>query len=286
MLCLSVKYTFGATTSYYTKSAKGVKTSRMNSVSIIVVSACLLHPVFLRPSAPGLACDAPELVCRAAANQDRSLYVRDRCRYEQRIRIERFKLKNGEEKMEEVRKTAAMVEPAEEADKTGRTPVVVRVTEDSDKNGKPKDKVDQDAKTFLSFGAILDLAFFPLLPEKIGDYTFQEVIAERKNEKWYRFFPKPYVLDRPLASGIVQLEPATGEVLTVKIEGLHNLESVDKNARKLRSFNATIDYSQFDGTLRMPTLASGGGVSEIPRFEGSFRFKFEEGRYLIVRRID
>src|SRR5262245_18793199 len=231
-------------------------------------------------------CEAPELICKASANQDRSLFVRDRCRYEQRIHIERFKMKDGGEKMEELRDTGASVEPAERPDKTGRTPVVVRVTSDTDKNGRPKDKVDPDAPTFLSFGAVLDLAFFPLLPENIPAYSFQELVSQRRTEKWYRFAPKPNVFDKPLASGVVQVDMQTGEVLTIKIESLHNLEALDKNARKLKSFNATIDYSQFDGVLRMPTLASGGGVSEISRFECQFRFKFEEGRYLVVRKID
>lgn len=231
-------------------------------------------------------CNAPALICMAAKNQDRSLYVRDRCRYEQRIRVERFKTKGGSEKLEELRETVATVEPAQKPDKSGRTPVVVRVTADTDKKGNPKRNVDEDAVTLLSFGAVFDLAFFPLLPEKLRDYRFQEMIAQRKNEKWYRFIPRPDVTDKPLASGVVQLDPLTAEVLTIQIEGLHNLESLDKNARKLRSFAATIDYSQFDGVLRMPTLASGRGVSEISRFEGHFKFKFEEGRYAVVARID
>ena len=231
-------------------------------------------------------CNAPELICKAAANQDRSLYVRDRCRYEQRIHIERFKQKGSDERMEETRDTGATVEPAEQPDKTGQTPVLVRITADTDKRGRPKDRVDPNAVTFLSFGAVLDLAFFPLLPEKIASYQFEELVAQRKTERWFRFVPKAEVIDRPLASGTVQLDQQTGEVLTIKIESLHNLEVLDKNAKKLRSFNATIDYSQFDGVLRMPTLAQGGGVSEVPRFEGQFRFKFEEGKYLVVRKID
>jgi hypothetical protein len=239
-----------------------------------------------RPGSKPDTCDAPELICKAAANQDRSLYVRDRCRYEQRIHIERFKLRGTEERIEETRDTGATVEPAEQPDKTGRTPVVVRITSDTDKNGRPKDRVDPNAVTFLSFGAVLDLAFFPLLPENIASYSFQELVSQRKTEKWYRFVPKANLLDRPLASGTVQLDMQTGEVLTIKIEALHNLEALDKNAKKLRSFNATIDYSQFDGVLRMPTLALGGGLSEVSRFEGQFRFKFEEGKYLVVRKID
>lgn len=244
-----------------------------------------LGPVISPPLASD-DCDAPDLICKAAANQDRSLYVRDHSRYEQRLRVERFKLRNGEEKMEEIRETSVIVEPGEGADKTGKVPVVVRVISDTDKRGNPKSRIKEDERTMLSFGAIWDLAFFPLLPEKIGHYNYQEVVATRKNEKWYRFVPKPEVTSIPLASGIAQLDPETGEVLTIKIEALHNLDAIDKEASKLRSFNATIDYSQFEGALRMPTLASGMGVSGIRRFEGNFRFRFEEGRYRIVSKIN
>jgi hypothetical protein len=231
-------------------------------------------------------CKAPELICKAAANQDRSLYVRDRCRYEQKIRVERFKMKDGKENMEEVRETTVVVQPQKQPDKTGRTLIDVQVVEDTDKNGNPKDRINPDDKTLLSFGSVWDLAFFPLLPEKIGFYNYQELVAERKNEKWYRFIAKPEITDQLLASGVVMLDPETGEVLTVKIESLHNLAALDKNAGKLKSFFATIDYSQFEGALRIPTLASGGGVSEIPKFGGNFRFKFSEGKYRPVAKID
>jgi hypothetical protein len=231
-------------------------------------------------------CNAPELVCKATANQDRSLYFRDRCRYEQKIRVERFKVKDGAEKREELRETEVVVEPTGKSDKTGQMPVEARVISDTDKNGNPKSKVKEDDRTLLSFGAVWDLVFFPLLPEKVGYYNFQEVVSDRRHEKWYRFVPKPEVIDTPLASGVVMLDPATGEVLTIKIESVHNLEVLDKEASKLRSFNATIDYSQYEGVLRMPTLASGTGVSGIRRFEGSFRFKFEEGKYRPVLKID
>jgi hypothetical protein len=231
-------------------------------------------------------CKGPELICKAASNQDRSLYMRDRCRYEQKIRIERYRLKDGQEKMEETRETSVTVEPSGKPDKTGQTPVIVSVISDTDKNGNPKRNVNEGERTLLSVGAIWDLAFFPLLPEKIKYYNFQEVVADRKNEKWFRFVPKADATSVPLASGIVMLDPRTGEVLTVKIEGLQNLEALDKEASKLKTFNATIDYSQFEGALRLPTLASGSGVSSIRRFEGNFRFRFEEGKYRIVNKVD
>ena len=251
-----------------------------------VFAMFLAATLILAQVASAQDCKAPELICKAASNQDRSLYMRDRCRYEQKIRLERYKLNNGQEKMEETRETSVTVEPAGKPDKTGQTPVIVRVIADTDKQGNPKRSINEEERTLLSVGAIWDLAFFPLLPEKIKFYNFQEVIAERKNEKWFRFVPKADATGVPLASGVVMLDPRTGEVMTVKIEALHNLDVLDKEASKLRTFNATIDYSQFEGALRLPTLASGSGVSGIRRFEGNFRFRFEEGKYRIVDKIN
>ena len=256
------------------------------NISTLILLMSLTLSSFATNSLSGTECKAPELICKAASNQDRSLYVRDRCRYEQKIRVERFRLKDGKENFEEIRETTVVVQPQKQPDKTGRTLVDVQVVEDTDKKGNPKDRINPDEKTLLSFGSIWDLAFFPLLPEKLEFYNFQELVAERKNEKWYRFIAKPEITDQLLASGIVMIDPQSGEVLTVKIESLHNLSSLDKNAGKLKSFYATIDYSQFEGALRIPTLASGGGVSEIPKFGGNFRFKFSEGKYRPVAKID
>ena len=238
------------------------------------------------PGAAAQNCKAPDLICKAAANQDRSLYFRDHCRYEQKIHVERFKLKGSDEKMDETRDTTVIVEPARKPDKSGETPVNVRVTSDTDKKGTPKSKIKEDEPTLLSFGAVWDVAFFPLLPERVGFYDYQEVVANRKNERWFRFIPRSEVTDKALASGVAQLDALTGEVLTIKIEGLHNLDVLDKEADKMRTFSATIDYNQFEGTLRMPTLAKGSGVSGIRRFEGNFRFQFEEGRYVPLFKLE
>src|SRR6476646_5783378 len=94
-------------------------------------------------------CDAPELICKAAANQDRSLYFRDHCRYEQKIHIERYRVKGDKEATEELRDTTVTVEPAKKPDKTGETPVVVRVTSDTDKKGNPKQNVKEGEPTLL-----------------------------------------------------------------------------------------------------------------------------------------
>jgi len=251
---------------------------------LIVVSLVIIALGAVNASAQ--TCDAPDLICKAGANQDRSLYFRDHCRYEQKIHVERNKVKGDKESPEELRDTTVTVEPAQKPDKTGKTPVIVRVVADTDKKGNPKDRIRQDEPTLLSFGAVWDVAFFPLLPELLKFYNFQEVVAERKNERWFRFVPKPDVTNAALASVIVQLDPQSGEVLTIKIEGLHNLDALDKEANKMKSFNATIDYNQYEGTLRMPTLASGSGVSGIRRFEGNFKFRFEEGKYVPMFKLE
>jgi len=253
---------------------------------LLVASIALPLVVVAHAAATADDCKAPELVCKAAANQDRSLYFRDHCRYQQKIHIERFKSKPDGEQMEELRDTTVSVEPARQPDKTGQTPVNVKVLADTDKKGNPRGSVKEDERTLLSFGAVWDLAFFPLLPEQLKYYSFQEVVSDRKGERWFRFVPKAEITNVPLASGTAQLDEVTGEILTIKIESLYNLESLDKEASKLRSFNATIDYNQYEGTLRMPSLASGTGVSGIRRFEGNFRFRFEEGRYLPLYKMD
>lgn len=247
---------------------------------------CFALIALVGPGAAAQNCKAPDLICKAAANQDRSLYFRDHCRYEQKIHVERFKLKGSDEKMDETRDTTVIVEPARKPDKSGETPVNVRVTSDTDKKGNPKSKIKEDEPTLLSFGAVWDVAFFPLLPERVGFYNYQEVVASRQNERWFRFVPRSDVTDKALASGVAQLDAQTGEVLTIKIEGLHNLDVLDKEADKMRTFSATIDYNQFEGTLRMPTFANGSGVSGIRRFEGNFRFQFEEGRYVPLFKLE
>jgi hypothetical protein len=251
---------------------------------LIVVSLVVIGLAAANVSAQ--TCDAPELICKAAANQDRSLYFRDHCRYQQKIHVERNRVKGDKESLEELRDTTVTVEPAKKPDKTGDTPVIVRVVADTDKKGNPKGRVKEDEPTLLSFGAVWDVAFFPLLPERVKYYSFQEVVADRKNERWFRFVPKADVTNVALASGVAQLDPQTGEVLTIKIEALHNLDALDKEANKMKSFNATIDYSQYEGTLRMPTLASGSGVSGIRRFEGNFKFRFEEGKYVPMFKLE
>src|SRR5688572_12519248 len=79
-------------------------------------------------------CAAPDLVCLAAANQGRSLYVRDRCRYEQRLLVERFKFDKKSQQQGELiakRQTTVVVEPGSQPDESGLVPVVTRVVADT-----------------------------------------------------------------------------------------------------------------------------------------------------------
>lgn len=233
-------------------------------------------------------CVAPPLICRASYNQAISASLRDRSRYEQGVSIERYKPSKAgrfEGKLEAVRDTVAIVQPSLDPDETGRYPVITRIISDTDDKGRPKSKVDPNARTALGSGVFLDIAFFPLLPEKLRFYQFQEIVSQKPDEKIYRFVPLPDERAEPLATGTVQVDPKTGEVLTIRIEGLSNLESLDKAFKGLQSFSAIIDYSQFDGKYRMPALASGSGQSDISHFKGEFRFKYHESKYVRILEV-
>ena len=240
------------------------------------------------PAAP----DAAALVERAAQNQGHSLFVRDRCRYEQRLLMERFKYDKKAQAPGELlakRQTTVVVEPAAAPDESGLVPVVTRVVADTNDKGEPKEKVDPNAQTGLASGAFLDKIFFPLLPENIRHLSFEEVASEAPGERWIRFVPNPNTKPeplRPLASGLAQLDAQTGEVLTIRITGFSDLRMLDKHLEKITSFQAVVDYSQFAGKLRMPTAAAGSGVSDVSRFQGYFKFVFEEGKYAPVGKID
>ena len=234
----------------------------------------------------------PEIVVKAARNQGHSLYVRDRCRYEQRLLMERYKFDKRLHQQGELiatRTTTVVVEPSSKADETGFIPVVTRVVADTNDKGEPKQSVDPNARTGLASGAFLDQVFFPILPEKLAFLSFEEVESTAEGERWFKFTPKaslPTNLEWPLASGVLQLDAKTGEVLTIRVSGFVNLKALDKQLDKIRSFNANVDYSQFGGALRMPSTANGSGVSNVSRFDGYFKFIFEEGKYAPVMKID
>jgi hypothetical protein len=243
----------------------------------------------LAPPARG-ASGVEELVAKAAQNQGLSLYARDRCRYEQRLLMERFEydLKKKETgKLIAKRQTTVVVEPASQPDETGMLPVVTKVVADTDDKGEPKEKVDPNAKTGLASGAFLDVVFFPLLPENVEHLAFEEVASEAQGERWIKFAPRQGAAPpRPLVAGLAQLDATTGEVLTIRVYDVVNLKALDKYLEKVESFTAVVDYSQFGGKYRMPTAAQGAGVSNVNRFKGYFKFLFEEGKYAPVMSLE
>lgn len=267
-----------------------MKLANRRAVCAVVLAA--FFPAFQvagqSDSYPGV----PELVVKAARNQGHSLYVRDRCRYEQRLLMERYKFDKRLQQPGELlatRTTTVIVEPAPKPDETGEIPVVTRVVADTNDKGEPKDNVDPNARTGLASGAFLDQVFFPILPEKIKFLNFEEIPSTAEGERWFRFTPKsslPTNLEFPLASGVAQLDANTGEVLTVRVTGFVNLRALDKQLEKIQSFTANVDYSQFGGVLRMPTTANGNGISNVSRFDGFFKFVFEEAKYAPVMKID
>lgn len=267
------------------------RAARPSLLALCAAAALALAPnaaVGGRQAAGGV----PDIIEKAAHNQGLSLYARDRCRYEQRLLMERYRYDKKRQAAGELlakRQTTVVVEPAPEPDETGQVPVVVRVVADTNDRGEPREKVDPDANTGLASGALLDQIFFPLLPENLPYLAFEEIASGAEGERWFRFAPRPGAVPqpaRPLATGVAQLDAATGEVLTVRIDGLANLRAVDKRLEKILSITAKIDYSQFGGRYRMPTVANGSGVSDVSRFQGLFRFVFEEGKYAPSMKID
>src|SRR5918912_796727 len=103
------------------------KLKRTLLIGLLTLVLAAAQPTTARMATMAADCKAPELVCKAAGNQDRSLYMRDHCHYEQRLRVERFKVKDGQERPEETRETAVEIEPAAKADKSGQIPVTVSV---------------------------------------------------------------------------------------------------------------------------------------------------------------
>src|SRR5258708_27066738 len=199
----------------------------------------------------------PDLVQRASQNQDLSLGARDRSRYEQSIHAEKVNPSSrpGEpQRVESIQDTVVLVEPSKVPDKTGEYPVNVRVIQDTDDKGRPKKNVDPNAKTLLSFGVVWDSAFYPLLPEKIRYYSYDEIVSDRPNERVFKFTPR---VDAPhpigLAMGTVSIDSKKGEVLTIKIDGLKNLGALDKHLHDLRSFTSLTDYSEYEGKQHFTT---------------------------------
>ncbi len=235
------------------------------------------------PGSPSYDCSGiPPVICRTICNQFQSAVVRDRCTYRQRLVIERYEKPrrpgDAPGRQRQNRETEVIVEPSTRPDETGQYPVLTRIVSDTDDNGRPRSRVDPKALTILSAQGFFDLIFFPLTPERVAYYEFEPTTSPREGELAFRFRPRTRSRTVPLASGVIYLSEQ-GEMLTLTIDGMYNLEILDKNLKNIRSISATVDYSQFNDRFRMPTLARGEGLSDVSRFDGYFKFSFEEGNY-------
>jgi hypothetical protein len=257
-----------------------MKAKLLVAVALLFALSVLFAP---RSNAQG---GVPDLIQRASQNQDQSLSARDRSRYEQSIHVEKVTpaSRPGEpQRIESTQDTVVLVEPSKTPDATGNYLVNVRVIQDTDDKGRPKKNVDPNAKTLLTFGTVWDAAFYPLLPEKVRYYSYDEIVSDKPNERVFKFTPR---VDAPnnivLAMGTVSIDSKKGEVLTIKIDGLKNLGSIDKHLEELRSFTSVTDYSEFEGKYRFPTFSKGLVVSEVSHFKGNFRYSFEESKYIQI----
>ncbi|MBX7219325.1 MAG: hypothetical protein K1Y36_05230 [Blastocatellia bacterium] len=244
-----------------------------------------LSPPLATEDCPGIATmdctNVPELICKTACNQHQSLVIRDRCTYQQKLHMERYEKPKeaGGAMGKNLQNRDTRVKITYRKDETGEYLAEPTVIEDTDDRGVPKTKVDPKANTGLASQAFLDLIFFPLLPEKLPYYEFEKVPGKFEGEVGYRFKPRPNVKGVPLAGGIAYINGQTGAMLTLQLDAMYNLEVLEKHLKDVESINATVDYSEFSGRFRMPTLARGEGLSNVTKFKGIFKFTFEESKY-------
>lgn len=212
--------------------------------------------------------------------------VRDRTRYQQELAVERFGLgaqpatdnggtRKNSKKLGE-RTTVVSLEPSPTVDALGRREVLVHIISDTDNQGNPKPHIDPKGQPGLLVEILWDEMFFPLQEEKLPFLTFEALPSEDPAVVRYRFEPKVQAKSLILASGSVSIDVATGGVKEIRIQALHNLQSIHKQLAKLESITAEIQYERFRGTWNLPALATGHGVSHLPHLDGFFQFKFRE----------
>lgn len=212
--------------------------------------------------------------------------IRDRTRYQQELAVERFGLsaqpiasdgvtgKNSKKLGE--RTTVVSVEPSPTVDALGRREVLVRIVSDTDNQGNPKAQIDTKGQPGLLVEILWDEMFFPLQEEKLPFLQFEALPSEDSAVVRYHFEPKVQVKSLILASGSVSIDAATGGVKEIRVQALHNLQSIHKQLAKLENITAEIQFEPFRGTWNFPASATGHGVSHLPHLDGFFQFKFRE----------
>jgi hypothetical protein len=288
------RYSHPATSSRVEKIFIGANLSlhlRWSPLSTLAL-AIVLFPVGLQAQHPA---EIPELILRAAHNQDQSMAVRDRMRYRQELTVTRFALEGGSMSATPVdedsgkklgeRTTVVTIEPSLTPDEKGRYEVIVRVVSDTDDHGQPKSKIDPKAQPGLLVEVLWDELFFPLQEEKLSFLKFESLSSADPDIAQFHFEPKSQSRAVILASGKVFIEVATGNIKEVEIDSLYNLRTIHKQLDKLERISAQIEYAPFRGVWNLPSYAIGQGVSRLPHLEGFFRFSFKESGYEPVMKI-
>jgi hypothetical protein len=240
-----------------------------------------------------------ELLQRLATGQDRSTSVRDTSNYERVTRYRRYKMENGKEKTLDVREIVLSVNPSMTRN-TGEQPKFIVISDTGRKNrqypppggprlgpyprrggpppqgdGEPPPDQAQEKELFNGFHALWEVAMFPLTSARINHYEIKK-LGEDKGRLLIRFTAKAEVTDMALANGTVEVDPLSGEVLKAHIERIQNLDKIMKNADKFKSLDLTVEYSSFDGGIRMPVTATGIGVSDLQIFQGNIQISLQE----------
>lgn len=219
-----------------------------------------------------------DLLNKVGQSQHRGGWFRDRCVYYQRVYVERFKNRSADGNFEDLfyqRQTVAEVSADQDQE------VIARVVSDTDGELKPK-KVSGNTRSLFGVPRFLELLFFPLYPELVGKYEITDLGVSSQGGstvRILRLYPKPGTDEQPLVEGLIYLDPATGAPLKLAIDRLHHFEALDSKLKGLLEFGGTVTYRTLSNGVTVPSKAEGRGFSKITRWNGYFRFKFEEWGY-------
>ena len=247
---------------------------------ILAVLAWLAAPARLEAQATAAPEIVPlgDLMNRVGQSQHRGGWFRDRCVYYQRVYMERFKNRSAEGGFEDLfyqRQTVAEVSAGQDQE------VIARVVSDTDGELKPK-KVSGNTRSLFGIPRFIELLFFPLYPELVGHYEITDLGVSSqggRNVRILRLYPKPGTDEQPLVEGLIYLDPATGAPVKLTIDRLHHFEALDSKLKGLIEFSASVTYRTLPNGVTVPFKAEGQGFSKITRYNGYFRFKFEEWGY-------
>lgn len=231
-----------------------------------------------------------EMVDKLAHAQHRGSWFRDHCVYFQRIYLERYHNRDAGGQCHDLfyrRQSVAEVAAVKE----GKDEVVrARLISDTDGNLKPK-KVGPTSMNLLGVPAFLELIIFPLLPDDQPIMLYQELIQqfeisdlgntslEGKSLRTLRLFPRPGPKKRPLVEGIFYADPETGAPVKLLVDRIHQLQLLDDKLKDLDELKVEVEFQTFPNGVTVPHRMKGEGFSRVNRYDGYFKFTFEEWGY-------